>query len=536
MIPGKRYTPETLLRLAWRRKWIILVPFVLIASTTAIVARSLPNRYRSETLVLIVPQQIPENYVQPTVRVRLEDRLASINQQILNRTRLEQIIREFDLYAEERKTAIMEDVVELMRTRDIGVQTTGPSDRRQSSAPTFRISYTGSNPRTVMRVTERLTSLIIDESLRDRAALAEDTNQFLDAQLHDARTRLIEQEKRLEAYRQQHAGELPSELNSNMQAAQNIQQQLQTLAQSVSQDRDRLLMLERLVAEAEAVSATAPAPAATNGLPENGAAATLSVAQQLEAARAELQALELRLKPTHPDLTRMKRTIVDLERKADAEALQQPLSPALARAAPVPASPQELQRQARIRDMSAERDEVPRRIAEKEAEEARLRQVLSGYQARIAAVPARETELVELTRDYETLRQVYTNLLSKSENARAASNLERRQIGERFQVLDPARMPEQPISPNRLQINMMGAFGGLAVGLAIVLLLEYRDRSLRTEADVRGALGLPVLAVVRRMVSGAERRRRRWGIRLPWRQRRWSSSLPPPSWPGDSVS
>src|SRR5262245_49870514 len=102
MLPGKRYTLEAILRILWRRKWVLIVPLVVIAATTALIAQQLPNRYRSETLVLIVPQQIPENYVQPTVSARLEDRLASLNQQILNRTRLEQIIREFNLYANER--------------------------------------------------------------------------------------------------------------------------------------------------------------------------------------------------------------------------------------------------------------------------------------------------------------------------------------------------------------------------------------------------------------------------------------------------
>ena len=130
MIPGKRYTPEVVLQAIWRRKWLVLVPFVLIAVTTVAVTRRLPNRFRSEALVLVVPQQIPESYVQPTVRVRLEDRLASFNQQILSRTRLEQIVREFDLYPSERKTHLMEDVIERMRTQDIDVQTAGPGGRQ----------------------------------------------------------------------------------------------------------------------------------------------------------------------------------------------------------------------------------------------------------------------------------------------------------------------------------------------------------------------------------------------------------------------
>ena len=280
MIPGKSYTPEVVLDALWRRKWLILVPFVIIAVTTVVVTRRLPNRFRSETLIMVVPQQIPENYVQPTVKVRLEDRLASFNQQILSRTRLEQIVREFNLYPEERKTELMEDVIERMRMQDIGVQTTGPGER-QGSAPTFRISYSGRDPRTVQKVTERLGSLFIDESQRDRSALAEGTNQFLESELQEARNRLIEQEKRLETYRQQHAGELPSQLNSNMQAIQNIQMQLQALAQSITQDKDRRQMVDRLIAEAEALPPIAgpmpgtaqPGPGRGGSLGAGGAAA-----------------------------------------------------------------------------------------------------------------------------------------------------------------------------------------------------------------------------------------------------------------------
>ena len=510
MIPGKSYTPEVLLRALWRQKWLVLVPFVLTTVTTVAVTRRLPNRFRSETLVLVVPQQIPERYVQPTVRIRLEDRLAAFNQQILSRTRLEQIVREFDLYASERKTQLMEDVIEQMRTRDISVQTTNTGARRTSSAPTFRISYSGRDPRTVMRVTERLTSLFIDESLRDRSALAEGTNQFLETQLQEARNRLIEQEKRLEVYRREHSGELPSQLNSNMQAIQNIQLQLQNLSQSITQDKDRRQTLERMLAEAEAFPAIAAS--VPTGQPESGAASAVPTAQQLEVARAQLRALELRLKPTHPDLARMKRLVARLEQKAEAEALEQPLSPT--ESVQVPTNPQEQQRQARIRDLAAEREALPRRIAAKEAQEGKLREALNSYQARIAAVPARETELVELTRDYETLRQIYTSLLTKNENARASTNLERQQIGEQFKLLEPARLPERPISPNRPQIYTMGALGGLAFGLGLALLLDYRDRSLRSEADLIHAFALPVLALVPTMAGAVDSQKRRRTVRV----------------------
>jgi polysaccharide chain length determinant protein (PEP-CTERM system associated) len=515
MIPGKHYTPEELWRIARRRRWLVLMPFVLVTAGTALVAQFLPDRYRSETVILAVPQQVPKDYVQSTVTSGLQDRLLAINQQILSRTRLEQLVVEFNLYAEKRKTAIMEEVIEQMRTYDIDVKL---GAGRQGSAPTVRVSYTGTDARTAMLVTERLASFFIEENLRDRAAAAEGTNQFLEVQLQEARNRLIDQEKRLEAYRQKNAGQLPSQLDANMQAAQSIQMQLQALAHSISQDGDRRLMLERLLSEAETAPSLLPGTGAT--VPDGGTDAVLvelPVARQLELARAQLRALELRLKPAHPDLTRAKRAVAELERKADAEALRQALSPTGDGASLAGVSPQEYQRQIRLREMQAEREALVRRITAKETEEKRLRQALAGYQAKIAGIPERETELVELTRDYETYQRIYTNLLAKSESARTAADLERRQIGEQFKVLDPARLSERPISPNRTHINSIGALVGLGLGLGLVLLLEYLDRTLRTESDVLDALALPVLALVPRMLSVVDRqrqRRRRRRLRL----------------------
>src|SRR6516162_9260374 len=167
MIPGKQYRPEDFLHVAWARKWQILVPFVIIAAATIVGVRFLPNRYLSETFILVVPQRVPETYVRSTVTTRIEDRVQTITQQILSRTRLERIIQDFNLYPELRKTAIMEDVVERMRS-SIGVQVV--------KGDAFRVSFTSDDARTAMRVTERLASLFIEENLRDREVLAEGTN------------------------------------------------------------------------------------------------------------------------------------------------------------------------------------------------------------------------------------------------------------------------------------------------------------------------------------------------------------------------
>jgi uncharacterized protein involved in exopolysaccharide biosynthesis len=174
------------------KKWVLLVPAVALASTAFIAWPHLPKRYQSATTVVVVPQRVPEAYVKPTVTTRIEERLGTIQQRILSRTFLERLIQQFNLYPRERRAGIMEDVVEQMR-KDIDVQIL--------KADAFRVSYRSSDPRTAMRVTERLASAFIDESLTDRAVLAQLTTSFLETQLADVRQRLVEHSKRVEQAR-----------------------------------------------------------------------------------------------------------------------------------------------------------------------------------------------------------------------------------------------------------------------------------------------------------------------------------------------
>lgn len=491
VIPGRQYVLADLVLILRRRRWLIILTFVAVTGATVIATRCLPNRYRAETLILVVPQRVPESYVRSTVTGRIGDRLQSISQQILSRTRLERIIQDLNLYPGDRPAKPSEILVAQMR-RDIDVELV--------KGDAFRVSYTGDDPQTVMRVTERLASLFIDENLRDRAVLAEDTDDFLESQLGGARRRLLDQEKKLEEYRRRFAGQLPTQAASNLQMIQNNQMQIQALNESMARDRERRLLLERMIADAASVdvaAATAPPPAGASGETAVGTAA-----QQLEAARQVLRQMELRLTPEHPDIVRMTRSIARLEQMAAAEALDARRAPESHRWP----TPQEAARQNRLKELTSELADLNRQFTRKEQEEKRLRDVVAEYQARLEAVPTRESELVDLTRDYDTLQQTYRNLLGKKEESTLATNLERRQIGEQFKVLDPAQVPERPFSPNRRRLNVLGAVAGLAIGVVLVGLLEFTDSTLKTDEDVLTALSLPVLALVPLITTEDERR------------------------------
>jgi polysaccharide chain length determinant protein (PEP-CTERM system associated) len=505
MLPGKKYAPEDVVRVVKRRFWLLALPFAVIAAATAVFARLLPDSYRSDTLILVVPQRVPESYVKSTVTTRIEDRLQAISQQILSRTRLERVIQDFDLYAEQRRSGIMEDIVQKMRD-DIEVQVV--------KGDAFRVSYVGGNPRTVMKVTERLSSLFIEESLRDREVLAEGTNQFLEAQLEDSKRRLVESEKKLEAYKRQHAGQLPTQVDSNLQAIQNYQTQIQVVVDSLGRDRDARETLERQIADLEALAALPPPPPPPQPVPQivrNPGERT--AAEELEAARNVLAVYETTKKPDHPDIGIARRAVRDLEKKAAAEAARlekerekeeaEAKAAAAERRGPTPA---EFARERQMNEARARIASIDRRLEEGQAQLTKLRAVVAGYQARLEAVPTRESEMIELMRDYDTLQKNYQSLLAKKEDSKIAANLERRQIGEQFKLLDPARLPERPFSPNRQLINMAGLLGGLLFGVVLVGLLEYRDSTFKTDDDVMSVLALPVLAVVPLMESKVDRK------------------------------
>lgn len=494
---ARTYTPDELWSLIVRRRWLILIPFAIGIAAVPLLAYFAPERYRSDALILVVPQRVPDNYVKPTVSQTVEERLPAITDQILSRSRLAKIIEDMDLYKTERSREVMEDVVQMMRD-DIITSAVG------KEVDSFRVSYVSNHAETARKVTERLASLYIEQNLKDRESQAENTSQFLGTQLEEAKRRLIEQEKKLEQYRRTHAGQLPSQLQANLQAIQNANMQLQALNDSTNRAFERRLLIERQIADTQVIplpAAPALPPASADAAPQG------TTAQQLEIARARLALLLQRYTPNHPDVVSLQRTIAELAVKLESE------TPVSAQAASPDKSmtPAEAAQKKKILDLQAEMDVLDHQISANRTEEARLKHTIGDYQAKVDVVPTRESELVELTRDYSTLQTAYANLLMKREDSVIAANLERRQIGEQFKLLDVASLPEKPYNQvQRVAVMFSGAGAGLVIGVLIVGLLEYRDSSFRTGEEVVKALSLPVLALIPAMISDREARAARW--------------------------
>ncbi len=497
MLPGKKYTPDDILRILRKRWWLALIPAAVGAIGAAAYATTMPNLFRSETIIMVTPQQIPESYVRSFGGQRMEDRLAALQQQILSRTRLERVISDLNLYPEQRREMPMEDVVEIMR-RDI-------TARPQPRGDVFILSYTSNSARSAKEVTERLASMFIDENLRNRMTTADSTSQFLQAQLADTRKKLEAIERQRAEFSQRHMGQLPEQVTSNIAVISSTQNRAQSLADANAADMLRKANIERQIAE------LTPAPTGAGDTGIDGAAGALSTASptagQLAQAQEALAQLRLRLREDHPDVKRMQRTIEDLQLKLDRESAQRPISPSAPRGTAGEARPDP--RQLRINELRQELALVTSAIRQRDTELARLNATLRQFEGRVMSSPALENQRLQIERDYDTFRRQYDDLLAKANAAEMSAGVEQRQIGEQFRILDAARVPERPFSPNRERMVGMGLFGGLALGLAIIGLLEFRDASFHTPDDVVSVLTLPVVAAIPVIYTQPERRQMR---------------------------
>jgi succinoglycan biosynthesis transport protein ExoP len=496
VIPGKRYSPEDVLRAAWRRKWAIVCPALVVATVTVVGSRWLPAQYRSEALIQLTERSAPDEYLR-TSPARAEDRnpaaaesrLISVGREVMTSERLQRVIVDLNLYRDLRSKDPAAHLSDRMR-QDIVLQ---PID-----ADTFRLGFRADSALQAERVTTRLMTIFTEEDARQRVAETVAAADFLQEQVDEVAARLDEQEKRLEAYRAAHSPELPGRAEVNLQAQAAAERQLQALIESDDRDRNQVVYLQRQHDQIVVDEPLLP-PSGSVVQPDWAANVVGSTTERLEAARASLKAMQMRLTAEHPDVVNQQRLVARLEKQAEAESTD----PQGANARPKTAA--EAQKRNRQQDLQAQIELLNRQIASRQAEEYRLRQAVAEYRARVDASPRRETDVAELTRDYDTQQKRYSELLGRRDQAVMGARLQQQSIGQRFKVLEEARVPAGPEGPTRMLVCLVGLLAGLLIGAAVAAFIEYRDSSLRTEEDVTAALGFQVLAMIPQLESGKRR-------------------------------
>ena len=461
-----------------RRWWIIAIPAIIFPIVGYGITFFVPPEYLSQTLVLVEQQKVPESYVKAVVTEDLSGRLASMKEQITSRSRLQPIIERFNLFANSGLS--MDDRIDRTR-KNIGIAPIQSEIARTNGLPGFFISFKASDPRTAQLVCGEIQSLFVSENLSDRAASAAGTTDFLKGQLADAKAKLDEQDAKLRKFQQTYVGKLPGAESSNINMLTTLNTQLDAATQGLAR-------MEQDKSYAESILALQIQNQGTQTSEHGGSAPQAQQAelQQLLAQEADLTS---RYTDDYPDVLTVKRKIRELRQKI-AE------TPATATATAAPPPTPKSTDSLGVQQLRAQLRAMDQGITQKKRDQGAIQAQLHLYQERVASSPEVEEEYKAVTRDNQTAQAFYDDLLNKIQTATMAANLEKRQQGEQFRVMDEPNLPESPSSPKRPVYIMGGLAAGLFLGLLIVGTLEYLDTAVRSERDIWAFTKLPTLGVI----------------------------------------
>lgn len=499
------------------RSWIFgpTLAFVVIA---VVVAYLWPDTYVSTATIRVIPPQVPQSLVQSNLTMSMSSRITSMEQVILSRATLTNIITTFGLYKKELASMPMDDVVERMRTKDIRIFQPQDIQQRETEqggmATAFNVSFSYDNRFQAQKVTNELVSRFITENLRNRTDESAGTTQFLDSEMEAAKKRLDDAEQRMSNFRAQNMGRLPDQMQANMQALNGLQVELTSVNAAMSRvTQDKLLMenqVKILKDQLKSIQDSAAQSEVTTA--KNDKLADLD--RQIASLEANLTVLRQRYKETYPDVQTAEKLLADA-RQNRAEILKEQA------AAPAPVrkitNPQTL-REAQTVTASIERVQAQMAAKDLEMQQyqkdlARVNDSIKSYQSRIESVPIGEKEYGQLLADVELARREYSDLNMKYSTSRIATNLENRRQGETLELLDPASLPQTPTQPKRYIIVGAGLGLGLLVGVIVAGVREIKDSSLKNLKDVRAYTQLPILGSVPLLENDLVVRRRR---RLGW--------------------
>jgi polysaccharide chain length determinant protein (PEP-CTERM system associated) len=495
--------PDQILEIIIRRRWFILIPFCITITIGLFYTLTARKTYEASTLILVQPQRVPTNYVKSVVTSTINERISTISQQILSRSNLEKIIDQFGLFAD-AKGMYLEDQVAALRNR---VQV--KIERTRSDAEAFSIVFQGEDPQTVMRIVNTLASFFMDENLKVREAQAVGTSEFLESELEKTRKTLEERETQLAEYRTQHMGGLPDELETNLRTLDRLQQQIAIKNETLAQARNSLSLLQAQIAQSrEMASQTMTDSFSSMDFGEDSLGSSEDE-QKLTAAQKEYEALLVKYTDKHPDARKIKKTIEKIEKSIEENKKK---ASSEAEVNPETANPNDdttrmpnfaaMQQGAQVKQIKTEIQSI-------ESDITNLEQRMKEIQTRVEDSPKRELELQSLQRDYSNIQAVFNSLLDRKLEAELSVNMEKKQKGEQFRILDHARLPERPISPNVKLLFLLSIASGLGIGAGVIFLLEIFDSSIRREEQIEKDLGLKILAAIPPMKWPQDRAKRK---------------------------
>lgn len=484
--------------LVFRRKKLI-ISFVMVAVFVGLGNYvKTPKVYQSTALLIYERGKINSgNKSSPDVMTATREMVATLTQQVTSRTSLEAIIKQFELYPGMRQKLPMEDVVDFMRSRDIGIL--------PDKGDVFKVSYNGGDPKKVMQVANALAARFIEENLRYREEKATATSAYVGDELELSKTTLDKKEAIMRDYKLKYYNEMPQQFQANSTRLTALQTQLQTNMTNTQELVRTKIMIQEQLSMRKAAIAQMTQLAGAASVPQGGGNPALS---ELDQARQQLAALRLRYTDSHPEVKQLQKKVATLEggQGAPEEVLDSAAgggdgrSTAAQRGALFDNQLNQLELQLKQADLAM--------VSLNQASEG-LKKQIEQHEKWLSMTPVREAEWTALTRDYDQLNNNYQNLVGRNLEAGAAESLERRQKGSQFKIVDSAYLPEKPIKPDFKKIMLMALAVGFGLGGGLALLLELQDSSFREVLEVENYLGLPVICAIPLIISDNDRKRSR---------------------------
>lgn len=442
------------LRVLSKRKWIIILTYISLFVAASVYIVLTPKLYKSSTTILSIPQKVPPSFIPSTVTVGAGDRMATIEQLIKSRTRLKRVMEDVGVFAKARKEGLEDETIRWMNKRiDVRsvVNPLGKEIDSQTESQAFSISFLHEDPTMAMLTASRIASLFIEENDKLREKQAVGTSEFLESQLKETKARLDVQEQRVKKFKMRHSGELPQELQTNLANLQRLQDQYRMATEGIRAAEQRLLSLHSSPSSSEDTS--------------------LAIRRELNLRRNQLVELTTKYTNQYPDVIRMREEVEELEKK-------------LANSSSSPSTDTKL-----VAAIESEIDALKR-------EREHIRRNTEIHQAKVDQAPLRDQELIIVTRDYDNLKNQYNELLRKKSEADISQNLEVREKGTQYRVLDPANLPKDHSVPNITKIFGLAFFVAGFLGFGGAIAMERMDLSLRGVTDFKHFFDIPILASI----------------------------------------
>jgi polysaccharide biosynthesis transport protein len=457
---------EDVIEVLIRRKLWIIACLLIVPPLVFVGGRLWPKTYRSETMILVDPQKVPEDYVKATT-VDATDRLQTISEEVMSRTRLLMIANKDGLYQKERQKSGDDSAINAIR-KDIDVDIIKGANER-SPIDGFKIAYIAPTPELAQKVTRQIANLFIEENIKEREQDAEGTQQFIETQLEQARADLAAQDQKIRAFKTAHLGSLPEQEEANLAMISEYQSLAQQNSDAIDRANQQQVYLQSMLNVNGAQKGQAPPPPTLLQL-------------QLQKAEEDLSADRQKYTDSHPDVIRLRDEVATLKAEIKSE-------PSNARVTTTtgPTVGQQLESQ-----LLATKEEIKSRSDRQRAIESQI----GALQSKVQSLPAVQQEYESLSRDYGEMQKNYESLEEKEQASGMAAQLELHNDSERFRVLDPASYPTTPYTPNLRLVNAGGLAGALLLGVGLAFLVEMRDPTIHTADEAEAYLSVPLIVAL----------------------------------------